>query len=166
MSARKITLSLAVSIFTIGAALAASPHFIKATGGIDKETGDYVASFKEAGLGNDPITYDLSADTAYLFQCFTKSNNKPQGAPNAGGPSSENTQTTITPRNGQITADIRLEVTFPPTSASCQGQGLKLCLVSAEYSNVVLTDVTDGISVNLPDAGTAARPGGFIACVE
>jgi hypothetical protein len=163
---RQLALSVAVGGLLIGSALAASPHFINATGNIDQNTGDYVASFKEAGLGNSPITYNLSADTSYLFQCFTNSNNKPQGAPNAGGPSSENTATTIVPHNGQITADIRLDVTFPPTTASCQGQGLKLCLVSASYTNVVLTDVTDAIEVSLPSASFAAPNGKFIACSD
>ena len=166
MRMRTLALSLTVSTLAIGVALAASPHFINATGSIDKTTGDYVASFKEAGLGNSPVTYDLEANTAYQFQCFTKSNNKPNGSPNAGGPSTENTQTTIIPHNGQITADIRLDVTFPPTTASCQGGGLKLCLVSASYTNVVLTDVTDNITEDLPNASLSAPNGKFIACSD
>jgi hypothetical protein len=103
-----------------GVAYADSPHFLSSTlsDSIDPATGDLTVNFKEAGLGNTPITYDLSANTSYLFQCFTKSNNKPQGSPNAGGPSSENTQTTITPRNGQITGSLVLDVTFPPTNVT------------------------------------------------
>src|SRR5215831_12362932 len=130
---KSLLLATTVGLMTVlGAGKSfAGPHFISATGAIDDKTADYVASFKEAGLGNTPITYDLAADTSYLFQCFTKSGNKPQGSPNAGGPSSENTQTTITPRNGQITAKIVIDVTFPPTNVSCQGGGLKLCLTSA-----------------------------------
>jgi hypothetical protein len=155
-----------MALLGAGASFADSPHFISATGGIVASTGDYLASFKEAGLGNTPITYDLAADTSYEFQCFTKSNNKPQGSPNAGGPSSENTQTTITPRNGQITATILLDVTFPPTNVSCQGGGLKLCLVSASYTNVTLTDTTDNVEVNLPNGSISAPAGSFIACSD
>jgi hypothetical protein len=168
MSARKmitVTGVLAAFGFAAGTALAAA-HFINATGGIDKNTGDYVASFKEAGLGNTPITYNLSATTQYEFQCFTKKGNTPQGTPNSGGPSSESTQTTITPRNGQITGSLTLDVTFPPTSVSCQGAGLKLCLVSADYTNVSLTDTTDGISVSLDNASVTAPKGSFIACSD
>nr|UXE45995.1 hypothetical protein Hi04_10k_c5482_00041 [uncultured bacterium] len=166
MRMRTLALSLTASTLAIGVALAASPHFLKSSGSIESATGDYIASFKEAGLGNTPINYDLEANTTYLFQCFTKSNNKPQGSPNAGGPSSENTQTTITPSNGQITADIRLDVTFPPPSVSCNGNGLHLCLVSAKYTNVVLTDVTDNISEDLPDASITAGNKKFIACAD
>jgi hypothetical protein len=164
---KRFLLATAIGLTTLlssAASFADSPHFISATGGIVASTGDYQASFKEAGLGNTPITYDLEATTAYEFQCFTKSGNKPKGSPNAGGPSSENTQTTITPRNGQITAHILLDVTFPPTDVSCQGGGLKLCLVSASYTHVTLTDTTDGVEVNLPDASVTAPAGTFIAC--
>jgi hypothetical protein len=156
---------LAAVAFAPGIAVA-GPHFISATGGIDAKTGDYIASFKEAGLGNTPITYNLSATTQYTFQCFTKSGNKPQGSPNSGGPSNESTQTTLTPRNGQITASLIIDVTFPPTSVACQGGGLKLCLTAASYTNVSLADTTDGIAVGLPDAATAAPSGGFIACSD
>jgi hypothetical protein len=152
-------------MISAGVALADSPHFISSSDTIDGD-GNLLAKFKEAGLGNTPISFSLTADTSFLFQCFTKSNNKPQGAPNAGGPSTETTETTITPRNGQITATIEIDVVFPPPTVTCKGNGLKLCLVSASYDNVVLTDTTDSVSVSLADASLAAKPGGFLACVE
>ena len=126
-------MTAAAALLISTGAWAASPHFIKASDSINGD-GDLLVSFKEAGLGNTPVTFDLSANTAFQFQCFTKSNNKPQGAPNAGGPSTETTETTITPRNGQITATIQLDVVFPPPGVQCQGNGLKLCLVSASYT--------------------------------
>src|SRR5260221_13259735 len=139
---------LAAIAFAPGSAVA-GPHFLSATGGIDAKTGDYTASFKEAGLGNTPISYDLSATTQYTFQCFTKSGNNPHGSPNSGGPSNENTQTTLTPRNGQITASLTIDVNFPPTTASCNGGGLKLCLTAASYTNVSLVDTTDQVMATL-----------------
>jgi len=164
-SKRVITAAALVLLLGPGVAWAGA-HFISASDTIDKTTGDLTASFKEAGLGNTPITYDLSANTHYLFQCFTKSGNKPQGTPNAGGPSSENAQTTIQPHNGQITGSLTLDVTFPPTNVACQGGGLKLCLVSATYTDVVLTDTNNNVSVNLNDQSTSAPSGQFIACSE
>jgi hypothetical protein len=156
---------LAAIAFAPGSAVA-GPHFLSATGGIDANTGDYTATFKEAGLGNTPITYDLSATTQYTFQCFTKSNNNPQGSPNSGGPSNESTQTTLTPRNGQIKGSLTIDVTFPPTSVSCKGGGLKLCLTAASYTNVSLVDTTDNVAATLPDGGIAAPSGSFIACSD
>jgi hypothetical protein len=165
---KALSMTCVLALLAGGAAVAASPHFISATGGIVPTTGDYTANFKEAGLGNSPITYDLSATVQYTFQCFTKSNNKPQGSPNSGGPSTESSQTTLTPRNGQITGSLTLDVTFPPTTASCQGGGLKLCLTAASYTDVTLVDITTqpNVVAPLPDGQTAAAPGTFIACSD
>lgn len=147
-----------LSLFLPALAVADSPHFITATGSLDS-TNDYNASFKEAGLGNTPITYDLTAQTeTFTFQCFTKSGNTPKGAPNSVSFSSATQQTTITPRNGQITAII--ELVPQVDGASCQGGGLKLCLIAADYEGVILTDTTDEVSVNLPDESNS----GFEFC--
>jgi hypothetical protein len=126
------------------------------------EAGNYTASFKETGLGNTPITYDLEATVNYTFQCFTKSGNKPQGAPNSGGPSQQNTQTTITPHNGQITGSLSFDVTFPPTDVACKGGGLKLCLTAASYTSVSLMDTNNQITAILPNASTS----GIEVCSE
>jgi hypothetical protein len=135
-----------------GAAWAQNAHFVKGpTGSIDPATGDYTVSFKEAGLGSTPITYELTATTAdFTFRCFTKSNNTPQGSPNSISISNESTFVTLTPHNGQITGSISL---MPEKDgASCQGGGLKLCLVAASYSGVAGGDTTTPLSFGpLPD---------------
>jgi hypothetical protein len=132
------------------AALAVSPHFISATGVLNAD-GEYVASFKEAGLGNDQtISYILSAGsgTQFTYQCYTKSNNAPSGSPNNVFPSTLQTGGTFNSgKNGQITASLTL---VPQPDEGCQGGGLKLCLVYVNYQNVVLTDTTTPVSVNLP----------------
>jgi hypothetical protein len=83
-------LMAAVAICTIGGVAQAgsgSPHFVTGpTASIDSTTGDLVVNWKEAGLGNTPIEYDLVVQTVdFTWQCFTKSGNKPQGSPNSGG---------------------------------------------------------------------------------
>jgi hypothetical protein len=163
-TATAVAVIIAATIAFPEAGHTGSAHFLKATGGIVAGTGDYTASFKEAGLGNLPITYKLDAVTTYTFQCFTKSNNNPHGSPNSGGPSDSSTQTTITPHNGQITGSLTLDVVFPPPTASCQGGGLKLCLTAANYTDVSLTDTTNAVTAGLPDAGEAAPAGSFISC--
>lgn len=146
-----LTICLAVvACFTTTAAVAQSPHFIGTpTGTLSTTTGDYVASFKEAGLGNTPITYALTATTeTFTFQCFTKSGNMPQGAPNSVSFSAQSSFVTIQPRNGQITGSVSL--TPEQDGASCQGGGLVLFLIAVDYEGVTLTDMTDGITVSLP----------------
>jgi len=127
-----------------------SPHFVGTPTGILDTSGDYVASFKEAGLGNIPITYALTATTEkFTFQCFTKSGNMPQGSPNSVSFSGQTTFVTIQPRNGQINGSVLL--TPEQDGASCQGGGLVLFLIAVEYDGVTLTDTTDGITVSLPN---------------
>jgi hypothetical protein len=132
-------------------AWASSPHFISATGTLDG-AGDYVASWKEAGLGNGPITYTLTAGqgTQFTYQCYTKSNNAPQGSPNNVFPSQLMASGTFPPsKNGQITASLTLE---PQPDNDCQGGGLKLCLVAVSYQNMELADIsTPAGPVSLPN---------------
>ena len=129
-----------------------SPHFIKGpTATLDTSTGEYCVSFKEAGLGSTPVTYTLAAGagTTFTYQCFTKSNNTPQGSPNSISGSSDTAVTTVTPRNGQVTATITL--TPEQDGASCQGGGLVLKLIAVDYDNVTLNDGL-GNTVSIPDA--------------
>jgi hypothetical protein len=139
-----------------GVVWAQSPHFVKGPSA-SLDGVDYTVSFKEAGLGSTPITYELTASTAnFTFRCFTKSNNTPQGAPNSVSFSDLSTFVTLTPRNGQITGSISL--TPEKDGASCQGGGLKLCLVAVDYSGVTGGDVTTPVNFGpLPDlsAGNA-----------
>jgi hypothetical protein len=131
---------IALSSFMATTVRAQSPHFIKGpTGSLDTSTGEYCVSFKEAGLGSTPVTYTLSAPgSTFTYQCFTKSNNTPQGAPNGISPSNVSTSTTVTPRNGQVSATICL---IPQQDgASCTGAGLVLRRVGVDYDNITFTD--------------------------
>ncbi|MXN73317.1 hypothetical protein GR157_01020 [Burkholderia sp. 4701] len=139
LSMRNLSVLVAALAFA-AAAVADSPHYVKGpTAVLDTSTGDYTVSFKEAGLGSSPVTYTLSAGTErFTFQCFTKSHNTPQGSPNSVSFSNSSTQTTLTPRNGQVTGSVSLVPQLG--TASCQGNGLELCLVAASYTQVTLSD--------------------------
>ena len=152
---KRLAIALAtLSIFSV--AQASNPHFIYANGVLNTTTGDYVASFKEAGLGkNQNVQYLLEADANFVFQCYTKSNNQPQGAPNAGGSGHLSEPGTFNSgKNGNIVASLTLSPEVG--DASCQGNGLKLCLNSVSYQNVTLKDNTnEGVPVqHLPSAST------------
>lgn len=149
---RLFVAALIMAAFTT--AQAASPHFISATGSLNTRNGNYTATWKEAGLGSNAlITYVLAADGNFVFQCYTKSNNQPQGAPQAGGTGHISTPGTFpSGKNGSITGSLTLEPELG--TAACQGGGLKLCLTSVSYTNVTLTDDTNtGVPVQyLPPA--------------
>src|SRR2546428_10437606 len=74
----------------------AGPHFITGPTASLGTDGDYCVAFKEAGLGGGNFTFTITAATAkFTFQCFTKSNNTPQGAPNSVNFSKLSAQTTL-----------------------------------------------------------------------
>lgn len=138
------------------AAWADSAHFVKGpTASLDNE-GAYVVSFKEAGLGNTPITYVLTADANFTFQCYTKSNNAPQGDPNHISISNLSTFETLTPRNGQITGSIQLSP--EQDGAHCQGKGLKLCLNAVSYTDVFFQDSTNNVPPAVGNPPAANMP--------
>ncbi len=146
---------MAAILFAPGIALAQNAHFLKATGALDTTTGGYTASWKEAGLGNSPVTYDLSSTASFTWQCFTKSGNQPQGSPNSTTPSTIFTTGTFPPsHNGTITGSLTLE---PVEAGQCNGNGLKNCLTAVDYENVVLQDTTSVSepSVTLPSASAS-----------
>jgi len=130
-----------------GVAYATSPHFVSATGTISQTTGDLTVNFKEAGLGaNQNINYTLEANTeSFTWQCFTKSGNKPQGSPQ--GPFSFTNEsvsgTFNSGKNGNVTGSLTLDAL--QGNASCNGGGLKLCLIDAEYDGVTFADTTNNI---------------------
>lgn len=148
---KRSVIATALCLFA-AAALADSPHYVTGPDGqVSSTTGSYDVSFKEAGLGNSPVTYTLAAQfEQFTWQCFTKSGNKPQGSPNSTSFSDETTQTTLKPRNGQITGMLSL---VPQQGGSCNGNGLKLCLIAAEYTGVSLNDGTS--TVPLPNGSAS-----------
>jgi hypothetical protein len=137
------TVAIALSLLA-SSAFAQSPHFIKLDTSFNSVTGDFCVDFKEAGLGNDPVTYRINVDTAiFTFQCFTRKGNTPQGDPNFISISNDFIETTITPHNGQITASLCLDPSRG--DAGCQGGGLRLKLIHILLSGVTFCDVTNNI---------------------
>ena len=76
---------LTISVLALSSVMAntlqAGANFITGPmASLSTTTGDYTVSFKEAGLGNTPVTYTLTAATeTFTFECFNKGGNKPQG---------------------------------------------------------------------------------------
>jgi hypothetical protein len=157
LSAFALALVAAVT-FAATPAQAQSPRFIKGpTSSLDSTSGDFCVAFKEAGLGNTPVTFTITAQATFTFQCFTRNGNQPQGAPNSVSFSDFSTQTTLTPRNGQITGSLCL---MPEQgAAACQGNGLVLKLIAVDYQNVTFCDSTNNVCAAVgSQSATLARP--------
>jgi hypothetical protein len=124
-----------------------SAHYIKGpTASLSGN--DYCVSFKEAGLGSTPVTYTITSDATFTWQCFTRSNNTPQGSPNSVSFPHDTNTITVQPHNGQITGELCLT---PEGSGNCQGHGLVSRLIGVCYTNVTFTDSATGQTFTLDD---------------
>lgn len=143
------------SVTLLGSTLASatSPHFLRASDSIDGD-GNLTCSWKEAGLGNNAlITYECSAFADVTYICINGGNANPSAANktdiadnvDAGG-------TFPSGKNGSITASLTVPPPGPGSFSCPPGQRLDMAQVS--YTNVVLTDLTNMVSVNLADQST------------
>ena len=129
-------------------AFADSPHFVRASAAVNND-GTLTVSFKEAGLGtNQLITYVASADATATWVCVNNGGGNPsaQNKTTVSGPVSETGQFS-SGKNGQVTASLTIDP--PPSDISCPpGQNLRLA--QATYTNVTITDTTNGVSELIP----------------
>ena len=142
-------LSMLLVAVTALPALAVSPHFINASGTLNAN-GSLTVSFKEAGLGtNQNIDYALTADATATYVCVNRGGANPsaQNKTTVSGPVIA-TGTFASGKNGNVTASLTVQP--PPSDISCpRGQTLELASVS--YTNVVLTDTTNDVSIAVGD---------------
>jgi len=130
-------------------AFADAPKFHSVSSDVSSN-GALVVSFDERGLGNENVNYTLTADADATYACINKGGKNPSAAnkrsvvsPVAGGASFE-------PRNGRVRGSVSAGPPGPGTF-SCPG-GQRLVLADVTYTNVVLTDTTNGVSTSAPDA--------------
>lgn len=134
--------------FAAPAAASGAAKFHSATSSVDN-SGALVVSFDERGLGNDNIDYVLTADATAVFACINGGNNHPQAANKETINSEVSAAGSFQPKNGRIVASLSAG---PPSagSFSCP-KGQRLVLASVSYTNIVLTDTTNGTTATPPD---------------
>ena len=139
---------VAVSI-SMGTAYAQSPHFISASATLSN-SGSLVVSFKEAGLGTNELATEIATGTATaVYARINKGGNHPQ----ASNKETVNAMvgaigTFSSGKNGQITASLTVSPPGPGNFSCPSGQSLVLASVS--YTNVAITDMTNGVSESIP----------------
>jgi hypothetical protein len=142
----------ATAVLAVPAALATSPHFVNASGTVNAD-GSLTVNFKEAGLGtNQNINYTLSGQGTATWVCVNNGGANPsaQNKTTVNGPVSAS-GTFNSGKNGNVTASLTVQP--PPSDITCP-KGQKLELASASYTDVTLTDTTNGITVPLGDFST------------
>ena len=141
---------IATAALAVPAALATSPHFISATGTLNSD-GSATVNFKEAGLGtNQNINYSLTADATEIVVCVNKGGGNPSASNKTtiSGPVSA-TGTFNSGKNGNVTASLTVGPLPSPADFCPKGQSEQVASVA--YTNIVLTDLTNGISIGVPD---------------
>ena len=146
---KKSILAAALAVVA-GTALAA--FFFSAESSVDAN-GALIVAFDERGLGNNDVSYHLTASATAVYACINNGGKHPQSL-NKVGPSTLTADiTNLKPKNGRIRASITVG---PPDagSFSCpSGQDLELACVS--YTDVLLQDLTNHIDIS--PTGTPSR---------
>jgi hypothetical protein len=137
--------SLLVLAATAGIASAQSPHFVKADVGFSGSSPNLAVTFKESGLGDNLlVNITASANASATYACFNKGGNHPQAANKETVNAAVSASGTFSVKNGTTSGTLTL--TPPgPGSFSCPS-GQRLVLASVTYSNVAITDTTNGVS--------------------
>jgi hypothetical protein len=153
---RRILFVLTLPLFLAGvvmasapAALADSPHFIRATGTLNAD-GSLTVNFKEAGLGtNQLINYVLSGQGTAIYVCVNRGGANPSASNKTAvaGPVSAS-GTFSSGKNGQVTASLTVQPPFQDIGCP-PGQSQELASVT--YTGMTLTDTTNGVSISLGD---------------
>ena len=129
-------------------AQAVSPHFVQASAHLSGT--NLVVDFKEAGLGtNQLITYTASADSTVTYVCVNRGGANPSASNKTtiSGPVSASGSFS-SGKNGQVTASLTLNPPGPGSFSCPSGQSLQIAQVS--YTNVAITDTTNGITEPIP----------------
>ena len=113
-------------------AFAGSPHFV--TADATRSGNTLTASFKEAGLGNEPQVHVVLSATAL---CINNGGKHPK----AVNKTSVNAAGDFPVQNGKAEGTLSVTAVFQP---DCSPP------MTVEFTNVTLTDTTSGVTANIP----------------
>jgi len=140
---------LTMLMFTASAVFAVAAKFHSASGAVNN-AGALVVSFDERGLGNENIDYTLTANATAVFACINGGGKHPQATNKETVNSEVSAAGSFEPRNGRVVAS--LSAGPPSAGAFTCPNGQRLVLASVLYTNIVLTDTTNGTSTDVADA--------------
>ena len=136
-----------VGVLTLGSGAAfAAAHFMSSAATVDNN-GALVVSWDETGLGNGDINYAVTADATATYACINGGGNHPKAANKTDVNGDVSNGGSFASKNGRVRASLTAGP-LGPGSFSCPG-GQRLVLAGVSYTNIVLTDTTNGVAVNL-----------------
>jgi hypothetical protein len=149
---RRILLTTATLVAVFALALpawAAAPQFKAATSSVNN-AGALVVSFDERGLGNENVDYTLTADATALYACINGGGKHPQAANKEAFEGQVSGGGSFEPKNGRVVASLTAGPLLAPQFTCPPGQ--RRVLAAVTYTNIVLTDTTNNVSTDVPDA--------------
>jgi len=138
-----------VAVLAFAAVAQAAPHFAAAGSSVNND-GSLVVSFDERGLGNEDIDYTLTADATALYACINRGGKNPSAANKQAFEGQVSAGGSFEAKNGRVQADLTAGPLLAPEFTCPSGQRRVLAAVS--YTNIVLTDTTNNVSTDVPDA--------------
>ncbi len=153
---RKSSLVLVAAAAAICLALAAGTasastsgaHFTATSTSVNS-SGSLVATFSEAGLGNENVHYTLSANATATYACINGGGNHPKAANKENVNATVSGGVDIQAKNGHASGSI---TAGPPASTLVCPGGQTFVLACVSYTNIVLTDTTNGVTTPLADS--------------
>jgi|tagenome__1003787_1003787.scaffolds.fasta_scaffold20988198_2 hypothetical protein len=114
-----------------------------------------LVSWDEVGLGNTAVVnYSATADLTVVYACLNNAGKRPSASNKLALVSPLSAAGTFeADRNGRIVGTLSTGAapTEPPSGFSCP-TGQTLVVASVSYTNVVLTDMSNGVSIAAPPA--------------
>jgi hypothetical protein len=137
---------MALAAVAVSGAATSGAKFHSASASVNN-SGSLVVAWDESGLGNENITYTLTADATATYACINGGGNHPKAANKETRAAQVSAGGSFQAKNGRVQASLTAGP-LSPGGFSCPS-GQRLVLASVSYSNIVLTDTTNGVSTNL-----------------
>ena len=141
-------LSLLLVAVSASVALAGAAKFHSTSSSVNND-GALVVSFDERGLGEGDINYTLTADATALYACINGGGKNPKASNKQAFEGQVTGGGTFAAKNGRVVASLATGPLQAPSFTCPSGQRRVLAAVS--YTNIVLTDTTNGTSTTAPD---------------
>jgi hypothetical protein len=114
---------------------------------VDPTTGALTVNFHEAGLGkNETVTINLTGQAHAVYQWFNHGGNHPQGQPFVVDTTFSLTGTFTSDENGQIDGSFTVNPPGVTEFLATNHAANWVPVLSVAYTNVVVTDTTNGVS--------------------
>ena len=139
---------LSALVLTAGSVFAVAAKFHSVSGSVNN-SGALVVSFDERGVGEGNINYTLTADATSVWACINGGGKNPSAANKRTEAGQVSGGGSFEAKNGRVQASVTAGP-LGPGDFSCPN-GQRLVLASVTYSNIVLTDTTNGSSTSVPD---------------